>query len=392
MGSPSVVPQTAEAVIVGGGIVGLSLAFHLAERGAGSIVVVERQEIASGATAKATGGIRQQFTSAPQVRLSVESVRFYERFAEIVGRPFPFRQIGYLFLLPDEQRLATFRQAVALQRRHGVPSEVLTVKEVVRRWPSLRLDGYAGATFCPTDGVGPPADAAYALAGRARELGVTIVEGTGMTNITAANGRVAAVETTRGRIATPMVVNAAGPWAAEVGRLAGVALPVTAHPRQVFTLSPLEELGHAFPFTVDMAAGVYVHQEPGTLLLGGGDGDEPAHPPSDEPPPLDWSRFETTATAATRWLPALTETESRGGWRGFREMTPDHLPILGPAPVLAGFWLAVGFSGHGFMLAPAVGRALADWITTGRPVDLDAEAFSPARFGAQEGVGDGAVF
>lgn len=174
--------------------------------------------------------------------------------------------------------------------------------------------------------------------------------------------------------------------------MAGLTLPVTAHPRQVFTLSPLPELVDDFPFTVDMASGVYVHQEPGTILLGGGDGDVPARQPTDTDPALDWSRFETTVAAALRWLPALAETESRSGWRGFREMTPDHRPILGPAPGVEGLWLAVGFSGHGFMHAPAVGRALADWIATGRPGDLDAEAFALERFTTKEVDADGAVF
>jgi sarcosine oxidase, subunit beta len=385
-------PQTADIVIVGGGIVGLSIAFHLASRRAGVIAVVERRELASGATARATGGIRQQFTAESQIRLSHESVRFYERFAEVIGRPFPFRQVGYLFLLPDDARLDAFRPAVELQNRLGVPSVLLTVDEVVRRWPALRIDGYAGASFCPSDGVGPPADAAYGLSARARELGVRILEGVEVTGVIRAGDRIEGVETTAGRIAAPVLVNAAGPWAARVGRLAGLSLPVTAHPRQVFTLGPLAELGDDFPFTIDMASSVYVHQEPGTLLLGGGDGDAAAQEPSDVDPALDWTRFETTAGAALRWLPALADCENRGGWRGYREMTPDHRPILGPAPGIDGLWLAVGFSGHGFMHAPAVGRALADWIVTGQPVDLDAAAFTLDRFSTARANTDAATF
>lgn len=386
------VPPSADVVIIGGGIVGLSIAFHLAALRAGTIAVVERLTLASGATARATGGIRQQFTTEAQVRLSLESVRFYERFTELTGRPFPFRQIGYLFLLPDEQRLDSFRHAVDLQRRIGVPSELLTAEEVGRRWTALRAEGYAGATYCETDGVGPPADAAYGLSARSRELGVRIVEGVEVTGFERGGGRVQGVQTSGGRIAAPAVVIAAGPWAAKVGRMAGVTLPVTAHPRQVFTLSPPPTFKDHLPFTVDMGSGVYVHQGSDALLLGGGDSDVAACEPSDIDPALDWSRFETTVAAALRWLPALTEAEVRSGWRGIREMTPDQRPILGPAPGVEGLWLAVGFSGHGFMHAPAAGRAIADWIVTGEPVDLDAAAFALERFTASRTETDAAVF
>ncbi|MEA2529130.1 MAG: hypothetical protein QOG89_774 [Thermomicrobiales bacterium] len=375
-------------LIVGGGIVGLAIAFHLAERGTRGVVVVERAEIASGSTSKATGGIRQQFTTEAKIRLSRESVLFYQDFAERVGRPLLFRQIGYLFLLPNATVFDAFARGVALQNQLGVPSEMLDPDELARRHPMLVLDGYAGGAFCPTDGYATPADAAYALASRARELGVQIIEGVDVIGIDRASGRVTGAQTSVGAISTPLVVGAAGPWAAELGRMVDLDLPVTAHPRQVFSLSPCPELPADFPFTVDMASGVYVHREPGATLLGGGD----RATPSGGPATLDWSRFEPVATEAMRWLPAIADLEARSGWCGLREMTPDDHPILGPAPDLEGFWLAVGFSGHGFMHAPAVGRAMADWILTGQPVDLDSAAFSLARFAGESLHIDAALF
>jgi sarcosine oxidase subunit beta len=382
------IPQQADVVIIGGGIIGLSIAVHLAERGVTGVLVLERDEVAAGATAKATGGIRQQFTTEAQIRLSLESVRYYERFAERVGQPLPFRQVGYLFLLGSAAQYDAFARGVALQNSLGVPSELIPVAEINRRHPMIDTTGAVGASFCPTDGVAAPADAAYGFAARGRELGVQISEGVNVTAIDRLDGRVLGVQTSAGPVRAAIVINAAGPWAAEVGALAGIDVPVTAHPRQVFMLSELPGLPDDFPFVVDLASGTYVHQEPGVTLLGGGDRDAP----SGGAPVVNWDRFETTAVAAARWLPVIAEAEVRSAWCGLREMTPDDHPIIGPAPDVEGLWLAVGFSGHGFMHAPAAGRVLAEWITTGEASDFDPSAFALSRFQSQQVEREAAVF
>ncbi len=170
-------PRSAEIVIIGGGVIGLSVAFHLAERGMTDIVVLERDEIGSGATRYATGGIRQQFASEPDVRLSLESVRFYERFEERVGLPFLFRQMGYLFLSGDDSQFAAMKESAAMQQRLGVPAEILTPEQVASRWPLIVVEGVVGATYCATDGSGAPSDVAYAFARRARDMGAKVVRG-----------------------------------------------------------------------------------------------------------------------------------------------------------------------------------------------------------------------
>jgi sarcosine oxidase subunit beta len=382
------IPRTADVVIVGGGIIGVSIAVHLAERGMTDVVILEREAVAAGATSQATGGIRQQFTTESQIRLSVESVRFYERFAERVGQPLAFRQVGYLFLLSTPGQNDAFRQAVALQNSLGVPSELLAAETIARQHPMIDTTGIVGGSFCPTDGVAAPADAAYGLAARARELGVRICEGVEVTAIEQSAGRVTGVQTTAGAIACGDLVNAAGPWAAGVAAMAGLEVPVTAHPRQVFTLQRLPELPSDFPFTIDLKSGTYVHQEQSATLLGGGDRDAP----SGGEPVVNWERFEATAVAASRWLPAVAEAEVRSGWCGLREMTPDDHPILGPVPGLAGLWLAVGFSGHGFMHAPAAGRILAEWMTTGGAAGFDPDPFALDRFQQRRLAHDAAVF
>lgn len=381
-------PDTADVVIVGGGIIGLSIAFHLAELGTSNVILIERDTVASGATSHATGGIRQQFTSEPQVRLSVESVQFYERFTERVGQPLEFRQVGYLFLLSTGEQYEAFKQGVSLQRSLGVSSELISPDEIGYRYTAIVNTDLLGAAFCPTDGVASPADAAYGLASRCRELGVQIREGVSVTGISQARGCVTGVETTAGPIASPVVINAAGPWAASVAAMVSISIPVTAHPRQVFMLGRLDDIPDDFPFTVDLKSGTYVHQEQSATLLGGGDRDTP----SGEQPVVDWERFESTARAASRWLPTIADAEIKSGWCGLREMTPDDHPIMGPVSHPEGMWLAVGFSGHGFMHAPAAGRILAEWIVRGRATNVELGAFALDRFQGNRLVHDAAVF
>lgn len=382
-------PRSAEIVIVGAGVVGLSIAFHLAQRGMTDVVVLERDEIASGATRYATGGIRQQFATEQDVRLSLESVRFYEQFEERVGLPFLFRQMGYLFLSGDESQFEAMKEAAAMQQGLGVPAEILTPRQVAGRWPLIVVDGLIGATYCATDGSGSPSDVAYAFARRSRDMGVKVVEGVEVTGFDLEAGRVNGVRTTAGAISCGTVLIAAGPWTGAVGKLAAVDIPVFPHPRQAFSVTPVDELGDLFPFTIDLSSSVYIHQDPSSIVLGGGDR---ARPYSFEAT-LDWSRFDYVVESATRRVPALEEARSLSGWCGLREMTPDDHAILGPLGEPRGMWCAGGFSGHGFMHAPAAGRIMAEWMLNGAaPADIDVAAFAIERFASGQMTHEKFVF
>lgn len=381
-------PRSAEIVIIGAGVVGLSIAFHLAERGAENIVVLDRGAIASGATAKGIGGIRQQFATEANIRLSLESTHFYEEFEARVGSPFLFRQNGYLFLISDECQFAAIVQSAALQASLGVATELFTPEEVKARYPMIDVSSVVGASFCATDGSGSPREAAYAFARRARDLGVTIVEDATVIGVNTVRSRITAVRTDKQWIATGTVINAAGPWAPWVGQIVGVALPMKAYPRQVFAVTPVAELSEDFPFTVDMETGIYIHRGAASILLGGGDRDRE----SSYIAALDWSRFASVIGAAARRVPALKEAGSISGWCGLRDMTPDEMPILGPITSVEGFWCAAGFSGHGFMHAPAVGRIMAEWLLTGKPTDVDVMAVTLDRFASNDLFMENLVF
>ncbi len=367
-----------EIVIIGGGVVGLSIAYHLAVQGCGKVCVLERGEIGQGATAKATGGVRQHFSSEVNVRLSQESVRRFERFEEEMGSPADFRQVGYLFLASSTEDWAWSQESASLQRRLGVPVERLTPEEASRLVPGLHIDDVLGATFCATDGIADPHVVLQAFAGQARRLGVRILEGHRVTGIHLDGAGVRGVQIVGGEaIAAAVVVNAAGVHAREVGLMADIDIPVEPHHRQVFVAEPLEELPGPIPLTVDLRSGTYVHVERNrSIVLGGGDrGDRRGFDES-----LDWSLLPRLVEAVTHRLPALETARIQRGWAGLREMTPDELAIVGPVAGVDGYFVAAGFSGHGFMHAPAIGKVMAELILDGKASTIDVSALSLDRF------------
>ncbi len=367
-----------QVAIIGGGIVGLSIAYHLAARGCGDVCVLEGGQIGQGATARATGGIRQQFSREVNVRLSQESLRFFERFEEEMGSSPGLRQVGYLFLASAEEEWASMQESALLQRRLEVPVELLTPEEARRLVPGLHIDDLVGATYCGTDGIADPHAVVQSFAREARRLGVRILEGHEVAGILLERGRVSAVKVKDGEpIAAGVIVNAAGVHARAVGRMAGVEIPVEPHHRQAFVAEPLTELPGTIPLTVDLRSGTYVHVERnGSIVLGGGDhGDRRGF---DER--LDWSLLPRLIDAVTSRLPALEAARVRRGWAGLREMTPDELAIVGPVPAIEGFFVAAGFSGHGFMHAPAVGRVMTELILDGKASTVDISCLSLERF------------
>jgi len=369
-------PGTASAVIIGGGVVGCSIAYHLARRGLRDVVVLERETVGSGTTSKAAGGIRVQFSTETEIRFSLESIKVFERFQEEFGVNPGYTTIGYLYLLSEERHLRGFEKRIALQRTLGADVRVITPADAQKLVPALRVDDLIAAVWGPQDGMAGPAEVTNAFARRARELGVKILEGVEVTALEQSNGRVTGAQTSQRAIASPIVVNAAGPAAARVGRLAGLELPVHPRRRHIFFTEPFPEIPGPVPLTSDVTSGLYFRKELEQVLLSPGDVEDIGE---DFNVPMDWGKVEDAVQKAIHRLPILEHARIAGGWAGLRPLTPDDHAIIGWAPGVEGFFLAVGFGGHGFQHSPATGRYVAEWLLDGKP-SLDLSLFDPSRF------------
>jgi sarcosine oxidase subunit beta len=367
--------ERADVVIVGGGIVGASIAYHLAARGVRNVIVLERDQIGSGSTTRNAGGVRLQFSTEINVLLSLRSLPRIERFAEEMGVDPHLRQVGYLFLITEERDVAPFEKSLAMWKRLGVPAQRLDAAGVRRVFPELRVDDLRFATFCERDGYCDPTSLLNGYVARARERGVSFREQEPVISITLEGDRVTAVRTARGDIACPVVVNAAGAWAAAVGRLAEIDLPIRPLRRQIFVTDPVPGLDREFPLTVEFATTLYFHRESGGVLMGMAD-------PTDGPGfdgSVNWDFLPTLVERALYRLPVLERANVKTGWAGFYEDTPDKHPIIGAVSGLSGFLCAAGFSGHGIMHAPAAGEAIAEMIVDGR-TSLDVTPLAYDRF------------
>ena len=388
----------ADAVVVGGGCMGASVAWHLAQRGFTNVVLVEREaQLATGSTGKNAGGVRHQFSHPANIELSIESIAMMARFEEVVGTPIDFHQDGYLFLLSKDGHVATFLKNVQLQKSHGVDVQWLSPAEAQALVPGLDVTGVKGATFCAADGVADPNGVTVGFAKGAQARGVEIVRDTEVTGIRLDGHRVAEVRTSRGDIATPLVINAAGPWAQSIGRMCGVDVPVAPERRHIFIASPpgggsWDDPAHAgrVPknklLVIDFESSFYFHREGGGLLFGMGDPDEqPGFAIT-----VRWDFLPKVIEVAMQRLPALADAAVSHAWAGLYEMTPDHNPIIGPSSDVEGFFTIAGFSGHGFQHAPAAGRILADLIT-GRDPQFDLSPFTLDRFSQRPVAGEANV-
>jgi sarcosine oxidase subunit beta len=371
-------PERAEIVIVGAGIVGCSIAYHLALQGAGRIVVLEKDLICSGATGKSAGGIRQQFATEVNLRLSLASLEMFRRMKSELGVDPEFRQVGYLFMASTAAELAMFQRQAETQRRHGIPVQLVTPEDIRRLVPCVRVDDILGGAFCPTDGYAAPYEVTVGYAAAARRLGVKIQEKCEVTSILRNGARVTGVQTPRGEIQAPVVVNAAGPWGGMVGALAGVEVPVKPYRRQIFITRPLPAFRMEPPLTIDYHRSWYFRGEMGGCLFSG---------PKDEESTfninVDWEHLaESVATAVAR-VPVLEQAEISRGWAGSYDISPDNNAILGAVPELPGFYLATGHSGHGFMHGPVTGRLMAELILTGTTtIDISPLALERFRTGS----------
>ena len=371
--------RTAEVVIIGGGVVGLSIAYHLGKRGVKNVVVVEKESlVGSGSTGRCAGGFRYQFSTAINIQLSVLSIGKLEHFEEELGQPIDFHQDGYLFLLRNPDDVDSFRRNVDLQRGFGIPVELIAPADVRRVFPDteLTLDDISAATYCAKDGISDPAGVTEGYRRQAQQFGVTIWTDEEVIGLNQGGGRITGLHTKKGEISSPVVVNAAGPHAASIGKMAGVDIPVVPLRRFIWTTKPFAKAPQRWTLVVDFSTGFYFHRESGGVLFGMGNREEaPTFDLS-----VDWEFFDTVMQVAMHRFPPVGEAAVKNAWAGSYETTPDAHPILGRVPGLGGFIVANGFSGHGFQHAPAVGQLIAEEIVDGRAHALDISPLSIERF------------
>ncbi|MDX1664097.1 MAG: FAD-binding oxidoreductase [Candidatus Promineifilaceae bacterium] len=370
-------PASSRVVVIGGGVMGASTVYHLALHGEQDVLLLERQPFfGQGATGKCAGGIRYQFSTEINIRLSQLSLPMLERFEEETGQPIDLQWPGYLFLLTTEEDVEKFRRNVALQHRLGVGTEWLSRQEVKALAPQLVADDVLAATYHGGDGLADPNGVVAGYIAAARRLGVRALAETAVVDIVVEDGRVTAVATDRGRVTCEVVVNAAGPWAAPVSEMAGVPLPVMPLRRQMLTTTPLPALDPAFPFVIDFAHSLYFHREGQGILTGMSNPHET--PGFDERVDEEWELVHMEH--AVERLPLLAQAGRVAHWAGLYEVTPDAHPIIGPLPTLDGYYVVAGFSGHGFMHGPGAGLLLAEMILHGEARSLDVSTLDYARF------------
>jgi len=367
--------KTAEVVIIGGGVIGVSIAYHLAMKKAGRIVLFEKGQLGEGSTSRCVGGIRAQFSTEINIRFSLESLKVFEQFEEEFGVNPEFKRIGYLFLATTESEMEVFKENVSLQKKFDIPVELLNPDEIRVRWPYLRMDDVFGGTFCPWDGYAGPSEVLSGFATGARRAGVKIYEGVEVTSISLTKGRVKGIKTKDEEIAAPVIINAAGPYAASVGEMVSVKIPVKPLRRQIFITAPFHLTDRPIPLTIDFNRGWYFRQEVDGLLISGPLDPEPSFNLN-----IDYEAMAEASENAMYRVPILEKARIARGWAGLYEISPDHHAILGKVPEVDGFILANGFSGHGFQHSPAVGKVIAELILDGKANTIDISSLSIERF------------
>jgi len=411
--------ETADVVIIGSGIVGSSVAYHLAQAGCTNVLVIEREaHQGKGSTGKSMGGVRAQFSTPVNIQMSRYSIDFFSRFDEVVGHPADYRAHGYLFCATNESHLNYLKANRERQISLGVNNvELVSPAEISAMVPQLRADDILGGTFCPTDGFVDPHSVMMGFMLNARGRGVRLWLDTQVTEIQVEAGsnanasagsagilpadrlaaalvppnadrvsalpalaarRVSGVQTTRGFVSTRVVVNAAGPWAAEVAKMADAELPVEPLRRQLVPTEPFDQLPKRFPMVIDMSTGFHFRREGKGILLAWNDPEETPGFKTE----FDPTFVEKILTHAASRVPVLAEAEvnPRRAWAGLYEMTPDHHAIIGPSPNVKGLYFVNGFSGHGVMHSPASGRIAADLILQGHSDLIDATQLRVERF------------
>jgi sarcosine oxidase subunit beta len=368
----SELPARADVVVIGGGAMGASTAFHLASRGVPDVVVLERETLASGSTSRSAGGARLQFADELNVRLSLRSLAEFERWDALIGDyvgfvpTIAFRQVGYLFLLDRPGDVETFREALAIQHAQGVPSLELTPAEALEIVPQMELEGVLAATFCPRDGYMSPEAVVQGYAAAAVACGAQVFQGCPAIGIERNGERITGVRTAHGTVATDTVVCAAGAWAREIGAMVGLEIPVHGEPRHMWFSPERGGLREDLPLTIDFTTSFYFHAEGPGIVFGGRE-----------------VEIEEIAEHALQRLPLILELPIQSNWWGYYEVSPDHNAIVGEASAPGRFLYATGFSGHGFQQSPAVGEHLAQ-LVRGEEPSFDLSPFTLERFARGE--------
>ncbi|MCB2231451.1 FAD-binding oxidoreductase [bacterium] len=372
--------QTADAVVIGGGIIGMATAFYLAREKFGNIVVLEKERFfGSGSTSKAAGGIRAQFTTKVNIEMSMLAEKIFANFKEETGHDALYDQVGYMFLLSRDKDIELFRKAYELQLSLGLKAELLEPGQIGKYAPHVRIDDIKLATFCHDDGLGDPAEFLSGYEHAAREHGVELNVEADVTGIDVESGKITRVRTSKGDIATPLVVNAAGAWSGLIAKMVGADLKVKPYPRQCVTTAELDFMEPYFPMVVDVASGLYCHKESKGILLGWANKDSESTFDCSILPDYTDGILER----ALDRIPQLETAEVANQWTGLYETTPDHRAVIGWEPSVEGMFHVTGFSGHGFMHAPSAGIVSMEMIM-GRKLSIDISDLSPERFSKGE--------
>jgi len=383
--------QTADVVIVGGGIVGSSIAYHLTEAGCKNVLVIERETRQGlGSTGKSMGGVRAQFATDVNIRMSLYSIPFLAQFEEATGYPSGYKPHGYLFAATKPPHMdylrANFQRQVALGLKDV---KFVSREDIVRILPQLRADDVLGGSLCMTDGFVDPNSVMTGFMSRAEERGAALWRGVEVTTIDVESGAITGIQTTRGPVASRTVVNAAGVWAAALARTAGVDLPIEPLRRMLIPTEPFPGLPEKLPMIIDMTNGFHFRQEGVGLILAWNDPEEtPGYKPD-----FDRAFIEKILTRAADRVPCFADlaVNPRRCWAGMYDMSPDHHSILGPDPRVRGYYHANGFSGHGVMHSPATGKIVSDLIFCGETSIIDANILNIDRFAQNRSIEETAV-
>src|SRR5579859_2479170 len=383
--------HTADVVIIGGGIVGSSIAWHLTHAGCRNVLVIERESSqGKGSTGKSMGGVRAQFSTPVNIQMSLYSIPFYANFEDVVGHPADYRPQGYLFLATKESHLAYLRDNFERQKKLGLKTaRLISAEEIRAMLPQLRADDVLGGSFCSTDGFVDPYSVMNGFMASAAVHGATLWKKSEVTGISRAMSGAFSVATTRGPVSTRTVVNAAGAWAAQIAAFLGVDLPVEPLRRMLVPSEPFDDFPHSSPMIIDMSNGFHFRPEGRSFLLAWNDPEETPGYKTD----FDPAFVEKILTRAADRVPVFDNVpvNPKRAWAGLYEMTPDHHPVLGPVPEVPGFYLANGFSGHGVMHAPATGKILADLILRGKTDLIEPSLLNLARFAENRMIEETAV-
>jgi sarcosine oxidase subunit beta len=386
------VVSSSEVVIIGGGIVGASIAYQLTKAGCRDVLILERESHqGKGSTGKSMGGVRAQFSTDVSIRMSLYSIPFFRDFEEVLGYPSGYRAQGYLLVATNDRHMGYLKTNHARQVTAGLKTvQLLKTEDIVGIVPQLRSDDVIGGTFCSTDGFVDPYSVMTGFTLRAIDQGAKLQTDANVTAMERDSKGIASVQTTQGTVSTRTVVNAAGAWSAHVAKLAGLDLPVEPLRRMLVPTEPFDKISHGAPMTVDMSTGFHFRPEGLGLLMAWADPEEKSSFNTN----FDRSFVEKVLTLGVSRLPVLEEVavNPSRAWAGLYEMTPDHHPILGPAPGIPGLFLASGFSGHGVMHSPATGKIIADLILTGTTDLIDAKLLDYNRFAEGRMIDETAVF